>query len=109
MFCKFCFDANRAEFNDHNLKDPQGKIVCAYLNNIKCYNCGGFGHTPKYCKNKPLVLSYDAYEFKFCVPAYDSSDDSICDIDDDYLNDEIIWGLGKKSLRNKSWADICNA
>ena len=49
MFCKFCFDSNRPEYELHNLRDNNGKTCCPVILNMKCYTCGVYGHTPKYC------------------------------------------------------------
>ena len=52
-FCPVCRDAGR-EHQDHNLK-MDGEIVCEYLKNTKCRNCGEYGHTPKYCEEPKKV------------------------------------------------------
>jgi len=50
-FCPVCRDrgAFDEEYMDHNLMED-GVIVCAFMLGCECRNCGGTGHTPKYCK-----------------------------------------------------------
>ena len=127
MFCKVCFDASSSLFNNHNVKDSAGNVVCPTLLNTKCRSCGCFGHTVKYCKNKAVVqdsykpkkASFDSsvkmtYSnggkntkkniFEFLTD--DSSDSEYVDCDDMFANDEIIWGVGFRSMIGKNWADV---
>lgn len=49
-FCPVCHKrgALHHEYTDHNLSED-GVVVCEYLLNLECRNCGEKGHTPKYC------------------------------------------------------------
>lgn len=66
MFCKVCFNINSYNFNNHNVKNPYGEIVCPTLLSFKCPLCSQYGHTPKYCnvqksleKKNYNIVSYD--------------------------------------------------
>ena len=121
MFCKFCFDSNRPEYELHNLRDGYGKTCCPVLLNMKCYTCGLYGHTPKYCtgivKNstKKTVKNVKfAPTVKDTVKPLPTLNNFalLCDEDDISSDDkfelsDIVWGKGLKSLANVSWADAC--
>jgi hypothetical protein len=58
--CRVCYDAGRSEreYNNHRVKDRNGKTVCPILMNTECRNCKKKGHTIKYCLQviaKPVV------------------------------------------------------
>lgn len=57
MFCNFCYNAGRADFNTHYTRNRDGKLTCKYLSNMVCLKCGINGHTIKYCRNKLHVKS----------------------------------------------------
>jgi len=123
MFCKMCSDANKPGFNLHNLKDRAGNTTCPYLLNLKCLNCGIFGHTTRYCRvksvpeikvKKPLpvipkvVPIKKALNFQ-CLYNYDDED---IDMDDEvedeyaYLNpSNVMWGKGLRDMVVVVWAD----
>ena len=125
MFCKVCFDASSI-FDTHNVKDSAGNIICPLLLNTKCRTCGYFGHTTKYCKSvaiKNVVYSkkvgFDLNVKMTIANGGKSSlinknmfsmllgDDEKSDEDNiDLFDDEIIWGVGLKSLVGKRWADV---
>jgi len=77
MFCPFCQKrgADVEEYTDHNMWS-NGAIVCEYLLNCECQNCGEMGHTPKYCP-KPKK--------KYC-PACDQRGAS----DEEYTNHNLF-------------------
>tara|TARA_B100001093_G_scaffold19649_1_gene17696 strand:+ start:1032 stop:1412 length:381 start_codon:yes stop_codon:yes gene_type:complete len=120
-----CFDSNRIGFDNHNVKDSSGNITCTYLINIKCYSCGNFGHTPKYCKaNKNIKFNKSTTYYKspplssspslslvntFAILSNElTNSDNLIDTDELPPVSDIIWGVGFKStLNNKSWANIC--
>jgi hypothetical protein len=124
MFCKVCFDASSI-FDTHNVKDSAGNVICPLLLNTKCRTCGYFGHTTKYCKivETKKVDSSKGVRFDsnvkmtianggktslinkntFCMLIEDNEkgdEDNVC-----LFDDEIIWGVGLKSLVGKRWAD----
>lgn len=128
MFCKVCFDASSI-FNTHNVKDSAGNVICPLLLNTKCRTCGYFGHTTKYCK---IVETKKAHSLK--KVGFDSNvkmtianggksslinknmfsmllgDDEKSHEDNiDLFDDEIIWGVGFKSLVGKRWADVVDS
>lgn len=123
-FCKMCYDSGRSEYDTHNIKDSSGNIMCNYLRNIKCYNCGYFGHTPKYCKMpvkkiKKEVLPIQVTPKKevnndinhFAVLFQDCQDcEEECEEEcEDYLPgvEEIVWGKGFSSTIGIRWVDVC--
>ena len=57
MFCNFCYNAGRADFNTHYTRNRHGKLTCKYLSNMVCLKCGINGHTIKYCRTKLHVKS----------------------------------------------------
>jgi len=59
LFCKFCFDAGRGDFDTHNTRDRNGKLTCKFLAGISCTRCGENGHTLKYCRAKISLNSTD--------------------------------------------------
>ena len=125
MFCKVCFDASSI-FDTHNVKDYAGNVICPLLLNTKCRTCGYFGHTTKYCKivETKKVHSLKKVHFDSNVKMTISNggktslinknmfsmlleDDEKSDEDNiDLFDDEIIWGVGLKSLVGKRWADV---
>lgn len=137
-FCKMCFDSNRVGFDNHNVKDSAGNVTCTYLLNMKCYTCGNFGHTPKYCKakTKTYVQTMSSVQYKASKThsnTYGNINDKkstnnfaiLCE-DQDIMNNhesytydnmepqlppvhEIIWGVGFASSKYISWADECSA
>ena len=126
MFCKVCFDASKADYRSHNVKDSASNVVCPLLLNTKCRKCGFFGHTTRYCKfaDKPVVQkAYVRPVLKAQVPvkvpmsAYaclvDLEDQDVCQesrpcgVEELELDqEEIIWGVGFKSMIGKKWADV---
>jgi hypothetical protein len=53
-YCKICYDTGKpsSEYLSHFIrenKDPNSKIVCPTLLNLKCNYCFKNGHTVKYC------------------------------------------------------------
>ena len=120
MFCKFCFDSNRPEYEVHNLRDEYGKTCCPVLLNMKCYSCGLYGHTPKYCtgivknskpKLKNVKFAPTVKETFKPLPTLNNfallcQEDDISS-DDEFDLSDIVWGKGLKSLVNVTWADAC--
>ena len=134
MFCKVCFDASKSDYKTHNVKDSASNVVCPLLLNTKCHKCGYFGHTTKYCKLAVTSASASASATKAyvrrVVPApvpapvpvpvkksafacLENVDEDICqevipsgveEIDLD--KEEIIWGVGFKSMIGKRWVDV---
>lgn len=54
-FCKICYDAGKSDYFQHNIREWNPKtnrydIICSYLKNLTCSNCGGKAHTARYCK-----------------------------------------------------------
>ena len=54
MFCKFCYDSGRGDFDNHNTRGRDGRLTCKYLATISCTRCGNNGHTVKYCRENYL-------------------------------------------------------
>ena len=128
MFCKVCFDASKSDYKTHNVKDSASNVVCPLLLNTKCRKCGYFGHTTKYCKFTENPVVQKAYARPACVAkvpvakvpvsAYaclvglDEEDDICQEISPngveelDFDKEEIIWGVGFKSMIGKRWADV---
>lgn len=125
MFCKVCFDASSI-FDTHNVKDSAGNVICPLLLNTKCRTCGYFGHTTKYCKIVAIknVVSSKKVGFdsnvkmtianggktslinKNMFSMLLENDEKSHGDNVDLFHDEIIWGLGLKSLQGKRWADV---
>ena len=125
MFCKVCFDASSI-FDTHNVKDSAGNVICPLLLNTKCRRCGYFGHTTKYCKSVETkkVDSSNTVRFDYNVKmtmanggkTLLTNKNMFCMLLEDYeksdedsvglFDDEIIWGVGLKSLLGKRWADV---
>lgn len=57
MFCKVCYDSGKSSYNNHNVRDFAGNIICPMLLNTKCKKCSYFGHTSNYCNYKPINTS----------------------------------------------------
>jgi hypothetical protein len=127
LFCKVCFDASKSDYNTHNVKDSASNVVCPLLLNNKCNNCGYRGHTTKYCKFAVKQVVAKAYVrpvravpvaiVKMPVSAYAclvGLDEDICQevispcaVEElDFEKEEIIWGVGFKSMIGKRWADV---
>ena len=131
MFCKVCFDASKSDYKTHNVKDSASNVVCPLLLNTKCHKCGYFGHTTKYCKlnvSKPVASkAYVRPPVHVPVPvpvsvpkkrgAFACLEEDICEDADEQLSpcgvedfdfdkDDIIWGVGLKSMIGKRWADV---
>lgn len=55
-FCPVCHQrgASIDEYTDHNLSED-GVVVCEFLLDCECRNCGDKGHTPKYCPHPKKV------------------------------------------------------
>ena len=122
MFCKFCYDSNRPEYELHDLRDNKGKTCCPVILNTKCFNCGVYGHTPKYCNNivknksnqfKPKKVNFASTVKESFQPlptlnnfALLCEDSNISDDEFDIM--DIVWGQGLKSLAYVSWADACD-
>ena len=49
MFCRFCYNAEKPEYTEHNQFDKDGFVICPALIAIECQLCGKKGHTKKYC------------------------------------------------------------
>lgn len=124
MFCKICFDSKNNLYSTHCVRDFAGNITCPILLNTKCILCGNFGHTKKYCSknnydykpkviiNAPPTLKEKCCKNKLTITNQfillcqdsDESDNNQQDNDLPDLND-IIWGVGFKSMIGVSWAD----
>lgn len=55
MFCKFCYDSGRGDFDNHNTRARDGRLTCKYLASISCTRCGNNGHTVKYCRENYIT------------------------------------------------------
>ena len=129
LFCKVCFDASKADYTSHNVRDSASNVVCPLLLNTKCRQCGYFGHTIRYCKFVGEPVAKKVYVrparvapapipvVKVPVGAYaclvEDEDDYICresspsGVEElDFDKEEIIWGVGFKSMIGKRWADV---
>jgi len=58
--CRVCYDAGKSEreYNNHRVKDRNGKVTCPTLMHTECRNCKKKGHTIKYClqvMEKPMA------------------------------------------------------
>lgn len=54
-YCKICHDAGKPDYLTHNIREWNSntrcqEIVCPYLKNLRCTNCGQKAHTSRYCK-----------------------------------------------------------
>jgi len=126
MFCKVCYDAMKPGYETHNVKDYASNVICPLLLNTKCNKCGFFGHTVKYCKiniikkvvkvefSADVTMTYSNAGIKNLFELLDNTFDNTCMessnnniIDDDIIIDDIIWGVGLKSMIGKRWADVC--
>lgn len=127
MFCKVCFDASSI-FDTHNVKDSAGNVICPLLLNTKCRACGYFGHTTKYCKivetKKVHSLKKVGFDSNVKMTIANGGKSSLINknmfcmlVEDDWkghednnniddFDDEIVWGVGFKSLIGKKWADV---
>jgi len=54
-FCRFCYNAKKSEFMEHNQFDADGFVQCPALLAIECQECGDKGHTKRYCPKKNMV------------------------------------------------------
>ena len=130
MFCKVCFDASKSDYKTHNVRDSASNVVCPLLLNTKCHKCGYFGHTTKYCKLVVKPVASKAYlrpavqvQVPVSVPlkrgAFACLEEDICEevgesetlspsgVEELELDkEEIIWGVGLKSMIGKRWADV---
>ena len=59
LFCNFCYNSGRGDFDTHTIRNREGKLTCKYLANICCTKCGEKGHTVRYCRTnnvfKPIA------------------------------------------------------
>ena len=128
-FCKMCFDLGRPDFDKHNVRDSARNTTCPYLLNIKCRNCGYFGHSASYCKMllninpvlqkpapkhiyivKPSTKPKNAFQL-LCMEGDDDEEvkkEEEEDVEHDELPDlsNIQWGKG---FMKNSWADEVEA
>jgi hypothetical protein len=137
MFCKVCYDSGKSSYNNHNVRDCAGNVICPVLLNTKCNNCSYFGHTSKYCKYKPIntsiqssssstiksvkfgkdVKSYSVAQkntlhtnkFSLCDFVIDDEDNVSYELEFDFCINNIIWGVGQRDMVGISWADACGA
>ena len=127
MYCKICFDTCKPGYDTHNVRDRFGNVLCPVLLSTKCPKCGKNGHTAKYCKNKVVSFDQTVKNISKEIPClktlynYNNTFAVLCDDDtsDDnqeyspfdmiYDLDDIIWGVGQKSMIGVSWADACGA
>ena len=139
MFCKVCYDSGKSSYNNHNVRDFAGNIICPILLNTKCKKCSYFGHTSKYCNYNPINTSINASNISMVksvrfgkdVKSYSIGQKntmhtkkfSFCSLivdDNDELNgtsvfelnfdlNNIIWGVGQRDMLGISWADACGA
>lgn len=49
LFCKFCFNAKKQDYNEHNQFGKDGFVQCPVLLEIECQSCFEKGHTKSYC------------------------------------------------------------
>ena len=138
MFCKVCYDSGKSSYDNHNVRDYAGNIICPMLLNTKCKKCSYFGHTANYSKYRSVNTSIDesnknmikSVTFDKDVKSYSIGQKntlqtkkfSFCSlvVDDEYIDpsqelefhcdiDNIIWGIGQRDMIGISWADVCGA
>ena len=49
LFCRFCCNAKKSDYQSHNQFDTNGFVQCPVLLAIECQLCGVKGHTKGYC------------------------------------------------------------
>ena len=49
LFCRFCLNAKKPDYQSHNQFDKNGSVQCPVLLAIECQLCGGKGHTKTHC------------------------------------------------------------
>lgn len=138
MFCKVCYDSGKSSYDNHNVRDYAGNIICPMLLNTKCKKCSYFGHTANYCKYRSVNTSIDesnknmiksvtfdkdvksysigqkntlqTKKFSFCSLVVDDEDiDASQELEFHCDIDNIIWGIGQRDMIGISWADVCGA
>jgi hypothetical protein len=117
-YCKVCHDAGKpeSEYNNHWVKDLNGKTTCPTLLNTECRYCFKRGHTAKFCSvlaknnkenkqtvmNKPLIhqnkpITQNKPTNGFAV---------LCNDDDEEEIINIVFGI--KPEEKTSWASIAS-
>jgi hypothetical protein len=51
LFCRFCCNAKKPDYQSHNQFDKDGFVQCPVLLTIECQLCGEKGHTKGYCQS----------------------------------------------------------
>lgn len=51
LFCRFCCNAKKPDYQSHNQFDKDGFVQCPVLLTIECQLCGVKGHTKGYCQS----------------------------------------------------------
>jgi hypothetical protein len=112
-YCKVCHDAGKpeSEYNNHWVKDLNGKTTCPTLLNTECRYCFKRGHTAKFCSvlaknnliknnkenNKTIMKKPKPFQNKptngFAV---------LCNDDDEEEITNIVFGIKEE----KTWASI---
>jgi hypothetical protein len=115
-YCKICHDAGKPEkeYNNHWVKDLNGKTICPTLLNTQCRYCFKMGHTTKFCavlaknnkekenkttnkKSLSLIMKKPVFQNKptngFAV---------LCNDDDEEEITNMVLGLKEKT----SWSSI---
>lgn len=71
LFCRFCFNAQKDNYQSHNQFDANKFVQCPVLLEIVCKNCGKQGHTKKYCLEtpsiKPIPITKKRLEILECI------------------------------------------
>lgn len=64
LFCRFCLNAKKPDYQSHNQFDKNGSVQCPVLLAIECQLCGGKGHTKTHCLSsttKPTTVKKNTY------------------------------------------------
>jgi len=117
-YCKVCHDAGKpeSEYNNHWVKDLNGKTTCPTLLNTECRYCFKRGHTAKFCSvlaknnliknnkenNKTIMKKPKPFQNKptngFAV---------LCNDDDEEEITNIVFGIeNSREEKTTSWAEI---
>jgi len=141
-YCKICYDAGKPDYLTHNIREwSEHKkckvIVCNYLKNLECSNCGKKGHTSRYCNNsipsarlllpilavtpvksvkvleiKKVKANMNLFDLFNNWENYENTDDTIgYTLDGECLGTvhDIVWGVGFKNNNSVKWAiECCN-
>jgi hypothetical protein len=60
LFCRFCCNAKKPDYQSHNQFDKDGFVQCPVLLTIECQLCGEKGHTKGYCQSLKVPVPVPA-------------------------------------------------